>query len=135
MAEFLPAEGRLPSFGLDMATDFVLDILSSTTRQAAIVTAISTAGVGLTWERTADSYVDVYRRALAQPPRTIDRKLFDEVVWSIANSSAVGRLSKREELLVDVYRRHQGFRRLADASLDLGLGARRLVRSIRRPRQ
>ena len=132
MTEFLPAEGRIPSFDLDVAADFVLDILSSTTRQAAIVTAISTAGLGLTWEQTAASYVDVYRKALAQSSRTIDRKVFDEIVWSIANSSAAGRLSKREELLVDVYRRRQGFRRIADASLDLGLGARSAVRSSRR---
>jgi glycosyltransferase involved in cell wall biosynthesis len=135
MAEFLPDEGRLPSFRLDVATDYVFDILSSATRQAAIVTAVISSGVGLTWERTAASYIDVYRRALAHPPRAIDRKVFDEVVWSIANSSAVGRLSNREEHLVDVYRRRQGFRRLADASLELGLGSQRVIRSIRHHRQ
>jgi glycosyltransferase involved in cell wall biosynthesis len=134
MAEFLPTEGMLPSFRLDPATEYVLDILSSVKRQAAIVNAINASGVGLTWERTADAYVELYRRAVAQPPRTVDRHVFDEVVWSIASSSAAGKLSNREEFLVDVYRRRPSFRRLADMSLELGLGARHVIRSIRHRR-
>lgn len=117
MRELLPAIGALPSFVLAEAGPFVLNALEDGKARAAIVTDILDAGSDLTWEATAAGYLEVYARALERPP-FVSRNL----IVSLAGRTD-SRLNDGERLLLDVYRRRPGFRRMVDSTLRVGITA------------
>lgn len=116
MEEFLPSEGSIPTFELDGAAPFVRAVLDDATQRQAIVGAINEAAAELTWARTAEGYAEIYRRVLDQPPRT----LLHELVVGLPGRGALGRLSRQERRVVDVYRRHRSFGRALDATVAAG---------------
>lgn len=76
MRELLPAAGALPSFDLDEAGAFVLQALESPTERKRIAAAVDAAAAGLTWDRAAAGYREVYARALERPARAGGRARF-----------------------------------------------------------
>lgn len=129
MGELLPPAGCLPSFDVDEAGTFVLGLLDDRDARMHIVDQIASVASGLTWDRTAAGYLEVYDRALARPASAFTGVL-------AADRELQGRLTSREAVLIDVYRRRHGVRLLLDATLRAGTtalrGARRL-RGGRRP--
>jgi glycosyltransferase involved in cell wall biosynthesis len=128
MRELLPGAGALPSFDLEAAGPFVLDVLESPDVAARIVAAINGAAAGLTWERTAEGYLDVYARALAREPRGVSRLLLTSV------PAQWWRMREQEALVLEVYRRRRGFRAAVDATIRAGAIARRAARRAHPPR-
>lgn len=114
MREFLPEAGALPSFDLDEAGPFVASLLRDRHARERIRMDVAKAAAGLTWDKTAAGYLDVYARALAREPRSVSRELvgIDPDV------------TEREARLLDVYRR----RRVVRLAVD---GAMRAVSSVR----
>lgn len=121
LRELLPAAGALPSFDIEEAGPSVLTLLESDETRRRVASAIADAGAGLTWDRTAAGYLEVYRRALEQPER-VSRPLVREL--------APARLSAAEQLLVDVHRRRPAFR----AAFDALRGGASALRRARRKR-
>ena len=125
MEEFLPPDGALPSFDLDESGAFVHEVLESSARREQVVSAVMASASGLTWDRTAAGYVDVYARAIDRPARGVSRVLLQT---SAARSSA----SEMESLLLEVYRRRRAFQVGADAAIRGGalvLRAGRVVKA------
>ena len=125
MGELLPPVGALPGFELESAGQFVFDLLESSPARARVVDEISAVAAGLTWDRTAAGYLEVYERALGRSRRGFSNLVLEGLERSGAT------LSPREARLVDVYRRRRGVRLVADAIIRAGItglgGARRLV--------
>ena len=123
MGELLPPVGCLPSFDLEPACGFVLGLLESRADRERIVAEISSVAAGLTWDRAAAGYVEVYERALGRTER-VTRRLLQ------ASLEKSGSLTPREAVLLDVYRRRRGVRVAVDAILRAGMtvtaGARRI---------
>jgi hypothetical protein len=122
----LPVDGALPSFDVDEAGSFVLGLLENAGAREGVVAGIREAAAGLTWDRTAAGYLDVYGRSLARDPRPVSRALA---------TFGVGRveLTPRESLLLDVYRRRRGFRLAVDGGLSLGASVLAMIRRVRSP--
>lgn len=68
VAEYLPAEGALLNLA-DVSTSAsrLAPLLERPGAGASIVNAIRVAATGLTWDRNAAAYADIYRRALGRP--------------------------------------------------------------------
>jgi glycosyltransferase involved in cell wall biosynthesis len=115
MGELLPASGKLPSFDLEEAGGFVHRLLESRNARARIVEAISEAATGLTWDRTAGGYLDVYERASGRPKREVS-----SLLQAILERSEASRLTPREAALVDAYRRRRSVRVAVDSALRAG---------------
>ncbi len=122
MRELLPPDGALPSFDLEEAGPFVLEVLENREIAARVVAAIDEAAAGLTWDRTAREYLGVYGRALAREPRGVSRLLLTSV------PARWWRMSEQEALVLEVYRRRGGFRFAVDAAIRAGATARRAAR-------
>ena len=122
MRELLPPDGALPSFDLEEAGPFVLEVLENRDIAARVVAAIDEAAAGLTWDRTAREYLGVYGRALAREPRGVSRLLLSSV------PARWWRMSEQEALVLEVYRRRRGFRFAVDAAIRAGATARRAAR-------
>ena len=90
MGELLPAVGALPSFDLEEAGGFVAGLLSSEALARSVVDAISEIAAGLTWDRTAAGYLDVYERALARPRRAVSDTLRATSRGGAGTSATVG---------------------------------------------
>jgi glycosyltransferase involved in cell wall biosynthesis len=128
MNEHLPTAGALPSFDLEEAGGFVLGLLESPEGRADLVEAISGAAKGLTWDRTAAGYLEVYGRALGRPRSALG----DLVRASIAVAGPAA--SAREASLLGAYRRRRSVRVAFDAALWAHAVVGRGLRRIRRHR-
>lgn len=111
LPEYLPETGAvLEGWDLDRCAFGVMEILEDENRSEGIVSAIQEAGSHLTWDATARAYIEVYRRALAQP--------------------ATG-LKPSERQLLDVYRGRALFRGAADAAIGSGIYVTKALRKTR----
>jgi glycosyltransferase involved in cell wall biosynthesis len=122
VAEFLPKEGALLDLGdVDESARRLHDVLSSEDAGETIVEAIRRVGSELTWSRAADSYLDVYRRAMTRPvgvPLVLGRE-----VTVGASEQMVS--SETERRALKVLRRSGAVRRLADGVFAIAASARR----------
>ena len=128
MREFLPAAGALPSFDLEEVGPFLLELLESPAASARVVASVREAATGLSWDRAAASYIEVYGRALEREPRGISRSLLSSV------STRSWSTTEKEAQVLDVYRRRPAFRLAADTAIRAGAAARRAVRRRGGPR-
>ena len=125
VAEFLPSEGALLDLGDVVETARRLHtVLESGEASEAIVRAIRGAGAELTWRRTAESYVGIYRRAMTRPvglSLALGRDL------AVAPSARM--ISSDTERRVLLALRQSGVVRLiADLVVGVASAARRVVR-------
>ena len=75
MRELLPPAGGLPSFDLERAGPFVFGLLEQRRAHArGRRRDRRRVAAGLTWDRTAAGYLEVYDRALAREPRDVSRQ-------------------------------------------------------------
>ena len=129
--EFLPQVASLPSdFSVPATASMILDLLGNPSARDALVSEIRSAVETLTWEDTARGYLEVYSRALASPPRSIDRAILHGL--GPANNL---QLSPQERRVIDVYRRRPGFKAAVESVLRVGAatkGAARFGRLRRR---
>jgi glycosyltransferase involved in cell wall biosynthesis len=125
MGDYLPEVGALPSFDVEEAGDFVLGLLDDPKARARIVDAISAVAAGLTWDRTAAGYLEVYGRALGRDARGVDRRLL-----SLVPRRERLLETRAEVVLIDVYRRRRGFRMVADAGIGVAQAVRRAMRRL-----
>ena len=123
MSELLPAAGALPSFDLDDAGRFVFGLLDSSAARTNVVEEIRTAARSLTWDRTAEGYLEVYERALGREPRGVSRGLL-----SLVPGPEKVLKTRSEVDLVNVYRRRRGVRLVLDSILG---ASRRALRGAR----
>ena len=124
MGELLPPDGALPSLDAGRGRG----VRPAASRGACRCRLASSrrsarARQRLTWDRTAAGYLEVYERALARPQRPsvpvlrAARELADRAIPT-----------DREALLLDVYRRRAGTRRVVDAAYSAGSAVRRRLR-------
>jgi glycosyltransferase involved in cell wall biosynthesis len=133
MGELLPPAGALPSFELEEAGRFLLDLLESSPGRSRIVEEISAVAAGLTWDRAAAAYIGVYERALERPRRDLGSLLRASLELTGAHG-----LTAREAAMLDVYRRRRVVRVTVDSTVRAGmsvLGGLRRLRGTRRERQ
>jgi glycogen synthase len=120
LTEYLPRAGALPAdFSVERTAAAILGLLSSRASQESLVSEIRGCAATLTWDETARGYVEVYRRALAYPPRTPSRS----VLGAIASPMSV-----EERAVLQVYRRRPTFRAGIDAVIRIGAAATRATR-------
>ena len=129
--EFLPETGALPSdFSVPATAARILQLLDDAAAREALVSEIRSAGADLTWDATARGYLEVYRRALDQPPRPIDRKIIEVPAQGRVRGIP---LSEMELTLLDVYRRREGVRASIDSMIRIGALATRGARALHAP--
>jgi glycosyltransferase involved in cell wall biosynthesis len=124
MRELLPGVGALPSFDVEEAGGFVHGVLESEAARSAVVAAISEVARTLTWDRTAAGYLEVYGRALERDPRSVSRLL-------VSVPPKASRMTAREAVVIDVYRRRRAFRLVVDGALRAGAAGLRAGRRLR----
>jgi glycosyltransferase involved in cell wall biosynthesis len=118
MREFLPHEGAvLEGWDVDACSREVSDLLGDGKRARRLVEATRQAASQLTWERTAQGYLEVYRRALAAPVTSGPSP--DAAAHSVG-------LDEWETHLITLYRQRPAFRAAADAVVRSGGAVRRL---------
>jgi FkbM family methyltransferase len=120
MGELLPSEGALPSFDLEQAGPFVLNLLERPEARERVVAAIADVASDLTWERTAAGYAEVYERAADRLPHGASRDLLGGHVASWG-------MSENEARLLDIYRRRRVFRVGVEGAIRVGARALRLT--------
>jgi glycosyltransferase involved in cell wall biosynthesis len=125
MRELLPPLGALPSFDVEEAGSFVLGLLEDEAARARVVAAITDAARPLTWDRTAAGYLQVYDRALARDPRGVSRLLL-----SVPPKDS--RVTARESVILDIYRRRRAFRLAVDGVIRAGALGLRMARRLQR---
>jgi glycosyltransferase involved in cell wall biosynthesis len=70
LAEFLPEDAALlVPWDAERSADRAIEVLGSESRARMQVDAVRARAVDLTWDRTAERLVEVYREALAEPIR------------------------------------------------------------------
>jgi glycosyltransferase involved in cell wall biosynthesis len=120
LTEYLPRAGALPAdFSVERTAAAILGLLESRASQESLVSEIRGCAAKLTWDETARGYVEVYRRTLAHPPRTLSRS----VLGAIASP-----MSMEERAVLQVYRRRPAFRVVIDAVIRVGAAASRAAR-------
>jgi hypothetical protein len=120
LPEYLPHAGALPAdFSVERSAAAILELLESRASQESLVSEIRGCAAMLTWDETARGYVEVYRRALADPRRTLDRSVLD----AIASPT-----SAEERAILQVYRRRPAFRAVIDSVIRVGAAATRATR-------
>jgi glycosyltransferase involved in cell wall biosynthesis len=126
VGEYLPSEGALLDLG-DVAETArrVQRVLRQEDFSEGIVDAIRRVGTSLTWSRAADSYVNVYRRAIARPVG-LSLVLGGEIGVGARSEMASTEVEHRMLL---AFRRSAGLRRMAESALTFVLAARRALRS------
>jgi glycosyltransferase involved in cell wall biosynthesis len=125
VAEYLPSEGALLDLTDVSATArHVQRILADPDLANAIVQAIRSTGKALTWSRTAESYVHVYKRSLTRPVG-LSVVLGREVTIGAPSETAS---TEAERRMLQLFRRSPAVRRTADALLKAALAARRATR-------
>jgi FkbM family methyltransferase len=129
--EFLPRGGALPTdFSVPTTATRILQLLGDLRERETLVSEIRAFAASLTWEKTARGYVEVYRRALGDPPRRVDRIVIDAPTPARAGGVA---LSEMELAVLDVYRRRPGFRASIDSMIRVGAHTTRAARAARAP--
>jgi glycosyltransferase involved in cell wall biosynthesis len=128
MRELLPPEGALPSFDLDEAGPFVLELLQSENARRRVVDAVNDAAAELTWDRTAAGYLEVYGRAVEREARGASRLMLGAVPGSRPP------MTEMEALVLEVYRRRPMFRAAVNAAVRSGAVGLRAARHLRRRR-
>ena len=129
LPEFLPRAGAMPSdFSAESTARMILELLNTPAARDELVAEIRSHAATLTWDRTARGYAEVYRRALARPPRPVNR--------DVLRAAAVGPddgipLSVFERSVIEVYRRRRGFRRIVDSLIRVGAVATQTGRRLR----
>jgi glycosyltransferase involved in cell wall biosynthesis len=125
VAEYLPSEGALLDLTDVPATARrVQRILDDADLANDIVQAIRSTGKALTWSRTADSYVHVYKRSLTRPVG-LSMVLGREVTVGARSETAS---TEAERRMLQLFRRSPAVRRTADALLKVALAGRRATR-------
>ena len=115
VCEFLPSSGALPSdFSASATASRVLEILASPRLASELVSDVRSAAANLTWKRTAEGYLEVYRRAVAAHPRPLDRLILDGM-----------QLTDKEQQLIHIYRYRRGFATAIDRLMAAGAAAMR----------
>jgi glycosyltransferase involved in cell wall biosynthesis len=125
LGEYLPSEGAVLDLGDVAKTARRLQrVLRDGDFGEGIVDAIRRAGASLTWTRAADSYVNVYRRAIARP-----------VGLSLVLGGEIGVGARSEIASTEVERRmllafkgSARLRRIAENALTVALAGRRALR-------
>ncbi len=131
LPEYLPREGGvLEGWELPRSTAAMLELIEDPARAARLVDSICEAGSYLTWARTAAGYLDVYRRALATPPRSSSWNGDPPLVLQSAGSLPKN-LSTAEIRLLDLYRRRRLFRASIEGAIESGLRILDLWRAVR----
>jgi glycosyltransferase involved in cell wall biosynthesis len=126
VAEFLPDTGALPvDFSATATASTILALLGDVGARESLVAAIRSAGARLTWQETARGYMEVYRRALEAPPRSIDRAILAPANGSGPNAGA---LTVQEVAVISAYRRHASFKTVVDSLMRAGTAAVRVGR-------
>lgn len=130
LCEYLPEEGAvLEGWDVGDCSKAVVELLQGGARAESLVAAIREAATGLTWARTAEGYVDVYRRALHAPLRF-------RVAASPDDTAGLGDLqvglTEHERRVIDVYRRRSSFRRGVEGVIRAGARVGALGRAVRR---
>jgi glycosyltransferase involved in cell wall biosynthesis len=125
VAEYLPSEGALLDLTDVPATARrVQRVLADADLANAIVQAIRSTGKALTWSRTAESYVHVYKRSLTRPVG-LSAVLGREVTVGARSETAS---TEAERRMLQLFRRSPAVRRTADALLKVALAGRRATR-------
>ena len=129
VAEYLPPEGALLELGdvVETARRLIV-VLEEGEAGNEIVRAIRAAGAELTWGRTAESYVEVYRRAMTRPVG-LSLVAGREV---IVGARALMVSNETERRLLLAVRRSASVRLIAQAAVGVVVVLRRLTRLGRR---
>jgi glycosyltransferase involved in cell wall biosynthesis len=128
VAEHLPPAGALLDLGDVVGTARQLSpVLTGAGAAEEIVSAIRAAGSELTWRRTADSYVDVYHRAMTRPIGVSLVTGREVVVGSRAQMVS----SETERRILGALRRSSALRLTAQAAVGAAVVGRRFMRSFR----
>lgn len=129
VAEFLPSEGALLDLGDVGGTARRLHgVLESDEASEAIVGAIRLAGAELTWRRTADSYVGIYRRAMTRPVG-LSLALGRELVVAPSTQMTSSNTERRVLLML---RRNRALRLIADVIVGTASAVRGAIRRFSR---
>jgi glycosyltransferase involved in cell wall biosynthesis len=129
VAEFLPSDGALLELGdVGQTARRLHTVLESREASEAIVRAIRLAGAELTWRRTADSYVGIYRRAMTRPVG-LSLALGRELVVAPSTQMISSNTERRVLLML---RRNRALRLIADVVVGVASAARRVVRRFSR---
>jgi glycosyltransferase involved in cell wall biosynthesis len=132
VAEFLPTEGALLDLGdIVESARRLHTVLESCEAGEAIVRSIRLAGRELTWRRTAESYVDIYRRAMNRPVG-LSLALGHEL--AVAPSTEMISSDTERRVLVAL-RRSRIVRLTAGVIVGVASGGRRIVRRFSRSDQ
>jgi glycosyltransferase involved in cell wall biosynthesis len=125
IGEYLPSEGALLDLGDVAETARRLQrVLRDGDLSNSIVRATRLAGSSLTWSRTAESYVQIYYRALARPVG-LSLALGDAI--SVGARSEMASTEAERRILLAL-KRNAAVRRLADRALTVALAARGATR-------
>lgn len=130
LADFLPAEGALlQGWDADASAERIAHVLGDEVAQRKIVEAIRAAGRPLTWKRTAEAYLDIYRLVVAKPVG------FSLALGDFALGPTSATLAPSEQRLLKAYRESSALRATLDSLVSAGIATRRRVRSVaaRRP--
>ena len=128
VAEHLPPEGALLDLGDVIGTARRLSpVLTGAEAAEEIVSAIRAAGSELTWRRTADSYVDIYHRAMTRP-MGVSLVTGREVVVG-ARAQMVS--SETERRILGALRRSAALRLIAQAAVAAVVVGRRFMHLLR----
>jgi glycosyltransferase involved in cell wall biosynthesis len=129
VADYLPLDGALLDLGdVPETARRVQALLESSHARAKIVRLIRLASASLTWERTAEAYVDVYRRALARPVG-LSLVAGGSVVIGTRPEMVMNETERR---LLVLFRRSMAIRVVATALVGAAHGVHRVARRLKR---
>jgi hypothetical protein len=132
VAEYLPAEGALLELGDVAETARRLHVLlESREARDEVVRNIRLAGSRLTWDRAADSYLEIYRRAMTRPIGLSLVLGSSEVVVGLRSQIVT---SETERRVLLVLRRSAAVRLATEGVVAILRRARPIVRRLTRAR-
>jgi hypothetical protein len=132
VAEYLPAEGALLELGDVAETARRLHVLlESRESRHEIVRNIRLAGSRLTWDRAADSYIEIYRRAMTRPIGLSLVLGSSEVIVGLRSQIVT---SETERRVLLVLRRSAAVRLATEGVVAILRRARPIVRRLTRAR-
>jgi glycosyltransferase involved in cell wall biosynthesis len=132
VAEYLPAEGALLELGDVTETARRLHVLlESREARDEIVRNIRLAGSRLTWDRAADSYIEIYRRAMTRPIGLSLVLGSSEVIVGLRSQIVT---SETERRVLLVLRRSAAVRLATEGVVAILRRARPIVRRLTRAR-
>jgi glycosyltransferase involved in cell wall biosynthesis len=132
VAEYLPAEGALLELSDVTETARRLRVLlDSREARDEVVRAIRLAGSRLTWDRAADSYLEIYRRAMTRPIGLSLVLGSSEVIVGLRSQIVT---SETERRVLLVLRRSAAARLVTEGVVAILRRARPIVRRLTRAR-